>query len=62
MRLTLSQDSFAPQSGIDEDPVRVCAHTTLTPYWSKKPGKNELSAIQLSERKEYLKCQSPEIE
>jgi PhzF family phenazine biosynthesis protein len=25
---------FAPQSGIDEDPVTGSAHTTLTPYWS----------------------------
>ncbi|RPH31046.1 MAG: PhzF family phenazine biosynthesis protein [Bacteroidales bacterium] len=47
---------FAPQSGINEDPVTGSAHTTLTPYWAKKLGKNELSAIQLSERKGYLNC------
>lgn len=47
---------FAPQSGINEDPVTGSAHTTLTPYWSKKLNKTELSAIQLSERKGYLKC------
>ena len=47
---------FAPQSGINEDPVTGSAHTTLTPYWAKKLGKNELTAIQLSERKGYLKC------
>ncbi len=47
---------FGPQSGIDEDPVTGSAHTTLTPYWAKKLGKNELSAIQLSKRKGYLKC------
>ncbi len=47
---------FAPQSGVNEDPVTGSAHTTLTPYWSKKLGKTELSAIQLSERKGYLKC------
>ena len=47
---------FAPQSGIDEDPVTGSAHTTLIPYWSKRLGKNELSAIQLSKRKGYLKC------
>lgn len=47
---------FAPQSGINEDPVTGSAHTTLTPYWSKVIGKTELSAIQLSPRKGYLKC------
>jgi PhzF family phenazine biosynthesis protein len=47
---------FAPQSGIDEDPVTGSAHTTLTPYWAQKTGKSELSAIQLSARKGYLKC------
>jgi predicted PhzF superfamily epimerase YddE/YHI9 len=47
---------FAPQSGINEDPVTGSAHTTLTPYWAKQLGKNELSAIQLSERKGYLTC------
>jgi PhzF family phenazine biosynthesis protein len=47
---------FAPFFGIDEDPVTGSAHTTLTPYWSKKLGKNELTAIQLSERTGHLKC------
>ena len=26
---------FAPQSGINEDPVTGSAHTVLTPYWAK---------------------------
>lgn len=47
---------FAPQSGIHEDPVTGSAHTTLIPYWAMKLGKNELTAIQLSERKGYLQC------
>ncbi|HXS37321.1 MAG TPA: PhzF family phenazine biosynthesis protein [Flavipsychrobacter sp.] len=47
---------FAPQSGINEDPVTGSAHTTLTPYWAQKLGKNELTAIQLSPRIGYLKC------
>ena len=47
---------FAPQSGINEDPVTGSAHTTLTPYWAKSFGKNELTAIQLSERKGHLWC------
>ena len=47
---------FAPQSGINEDPVTGSAHTTLTPFWAKHLGKNELTAIQLSARKGYLQC------
>lgn len=47
---------FAPQSGIDEDPVTGSAHTTLTPYWAKQLGKHDLSAIQLSARRGYLQC------
>lgn len=49
---------FAPQSGIPEDPVTGSAHTTLTPYWSQKLGKNEMTAIQLSARKGFLKCKN----
>lgn len=48
---------FAPQSGIDEDPVTGSAHTSLTPYWSGKLGKTSLSAIQLSPRKGILHCE-----
>jgi len=47
---------FAPQIGINEDPVTGSAHTTLTPYWKNRLNKDELSAIQLSERGGYLKC------
>lgn len=47
---------FAPQSGINEDPVTGSAHTSLTPYWAGQLGKNELNAVQLSERKGYLHC------
>lgn len=47
---------FAPQSGINEDPVTGSAHTTLIPYWAKKTGKSEMTAIQLSARKGYLEC------
>jgi PhzF family phenazine biosynthesis protein len=45
---------FAPQVGVNEDPVTGSAHTTLTPYWSKELNKTEMTAIQLSERKGYL--------
>ena len=47
---------FAPQSGVNEDPVTGSAHTTLTPYWAKTLGKNDLTAIQLSSRKGHLWC------
>jgi len=36
--------------------VTGSAHTTLTPYWAKRLGKNTLSAIQLSDRKGHLLC------
>lgn len=48
---------FAPQSGIDEDPVTGSAHTTLIPYWSAKLTKTTLTARQLSSRGGYLRCQ-----
>ena len=47
---------FGPQSGVPEDPVTGSAHTTLTPYWSKRLGKKNLTAQQLSARKGYLQC------
>ncbi|MEQ8423332.1 MAG: PhzF family phenazine biosynthesis protein [Cyclobacteriaceae bacterium] len=47
---------FAPQCGIDEDPVTGSAHTTLTPFWSSQLNKKELNAIQLSSRKGFLRC------
>lgn len=49
---------FAPQSGIPEDPVTGSAHTTLTPYWSHRLGKDELTARQLSLRSGFLKCRN----
>ncbi|MEX0844748.1 MAG: PhzF family phenazine biosynthesis protein [Balneolaceae bacterium] len=47
---------FAPQSGVDEDPVTGSAHTKTTPFWSKKLGKTELKARQISERGGDLTC------
>ena len=48
---------FAPQSGIDEDPVTGSAHTTLTPYWSGVLKKEVLSARQISRRGGELLCE-----
>ena len=47
---------FAPQSGIDEDPVTGSAHTTLVPYWAKRIGKDQLTAQQRSTRGGTLYC------
>ncbi|WP_139957172.1 PhzF family phenazine biosynthesis protein [Flavicella sediminum] len=47
---------FAPQSGINEDPVTGSAHTSLIPYWSKKLNKTKLQAKQLSQRTGDLTC------
>ena len=41
---------FAPDAGINEDPVTGSAHCVLGSYWAKKLGKNELHAFQCSER------------
>ncbi|MEM7103958.1 MAG: PhzF family phenazine biosynthesis protein [Bacteroidota bacterium] len=48
---------FAPRAGVNEDPVTGSAHTTLTPYWSKRLEKTELEAHQLSKRGGKLRCQ-----
>lgn len=47
---------FAPGVGIDEDPVTGSAHTTLTPYWARKLGKEIFAARQISERGGQLEC------
>lgn len=47
---------FAPNVGVNEDPVTGSAHTTLTPYWAGRLNKLSLTAFQLSERKGLLKC------
>jgi PhzF family phenazine biosynthesis protein len=41
---------FAPQVGIDEDPVTGSAHCCLSPFWTKRLGKNELVGYQASAR------------
>jgi len=41
---------FAPDAGINEDPVTGSAHCVLAPYWANKLSRNELRAFQCSER------------
>jgi PhzF family phenazine biosynthesis protein len=45
---------FAPKTGVNEDPVTGSAHTSLTPFWSKKLNKKKLTAHQISNRKGEL--------
>lgn len=48
---------FAPNAGIDEDPVTGSAYTTLAPYWAGRLGKPHLYARQLSARGGWLHCE-----
>ena len=48
---------FAPQTGINEDPVTGSAHTSLTPYWARVLDKKRLTARQLSARGGDLVCE-----
>lgn len=49
---------FAPQCGINEDPVTGSAHTTLIPYWSKRLNRSQLTAKQLSKRGGTIYCEN----
>ncbi len=48
---------FAPNYGIDEDPVTGSAFTQLTPYWTEILGKNKLTAKQVSKRGGEVWCE-----
>lgn len=48
---------FAPRFGISEDPVTGSAHCCLGPYWSKRLGKDRLTAYQASKRGGTVKMQ-----
>jgi PhzF family phenazine biosynthesis protein len=48
---------FAPQAGVQEDPVTGSAHCTLIPYWSEKLNKTQLHAFQISQRGGELFCE-----
>lgn len=47
---------FVPYLGIDEDPVTGSAHAALVPYWAKRLGRNEMTALQASARSGLLHC------
>ena len=46
-----------PDVGINEDPVMGSTHSTLTTYGSETLNKNELEAIQESERRGRRSCE-----
>ena len=48
---------FAPNAGINEDPVTGRAHCSLIPFWSNILGKTKLEAKQLSKRGGYIYCE-----
>ena len=48
---------FAPNSGVDEDPVTGSAHCTIAPYWAEKLGKTSLIARQVSKRGGDVYCE-----
>ena len=49
---------FAPNEGINEDPVTGSAHTVLIPYWAEKLGKKNIRALQVSHRQGELFCEN----
>ena len=48
---------FAPNVGVNEDPVTGSAFTKLIPYWAQRLGKGVLSAKQVSQRGGEVFCQ-----
>ncbi|MBX2823353.1 MAG: PhzF family phenazine biosynthesis protein [Gammaproteobacteria bacterium] len=47
---------FAPEFGIDEDPVTGSTHCLLAPWWAAKLKKVHMTAAQLSPRGGELQC------
>jgi len=47
---------FVPYLGIDEDPVTGSAHAALVPYWTRRLGRSEFTALQASARTGVLQC------
>jgi PhzF family phenazine biosynthesis protein len=53
---TIASRVFVPYCGIDEDPVTGSAHAALAPYWAKRLGRTEFTALQASKRTGLLHC------
>ncbi|MHB1484225.1 MAG: PhzF family phenazine biosynthesis protein [Saccharofermentanales bacterium] len=48
---------FAPNAGINEDPVTGRAQCSLIPFWSERLGKAKMTAKQLSKRGGHIICE-----
>ncbi len=48
---------FAPNYGIEEDPVTGSSFTQLAPYWAKQLGRTKLHARQISKRGGEVCCE-----
>jgi predicted PhzF superfamily epimerase YddE/YHI9 len=48
---------FAPNIGVNEDPVTGFAHCALMDYWHKKTGKESLKAFQASSREGEMRLE-----
>ena len=46
---------FAPQVGVNEDPVTGSAHCCLAPYWAARLGRNEMVGYQASPRGGFVR-------
>ena len=55
-RQDIASRVFASYHGIDEDPVTGSAHAALVPFWSKRLGRREFTAIQASKRTGLMNC------
>ncbi|QNM81953.1 PhzF family phenazine biosynthesis protein [Sphingomonas sabuli] len=55
-RQAIASRVFAVPVGIDEDPVTGAAHAVLVPFWAKRLGRREFSAVQASARGGLLHC------
>jgi PhzF family phenazine biosynthesis protein len=47
---------FAVPCGINEDPVTGAAHAALVPFWARRLGRNQFTALQASKRTGLLDC------
>lgn len=53
---TIASRVFAVPVGINEDPVTGAAHAALVPFWAKRLGRREFTALQASARGGILHC------
>jgi PhzF family phenazine biosynthesis protein len=49
-RYDIASRFFAPSAGVAEDPVTGSAHCCLGPWWARRLGRDDLRAVQVSDR------------